>query len=179
MFSALKHSYNKSDFDTIEALENIPIIHVHGSLGPLIWQDEIDGNEYHPLFTGRKNLNEGVKKVRVASKNIKIVSENQSQSAEFELAFEYLKKAERIYFLGFGYHPTNMERLQLHALPQIRQLRKTYYDDPIRVKHSPMEGAALGLENAEINYIQNKWFVRLPDNNSDALLFLRKYARLD
>lgn len=72
-----------------------------------------------------------------------------------------------------------MERLQLQHLPKNLQLQKTYADPSIRVKHSPMEGTAMGLEDAEIQSAQNKWYVRLPDNSSNSLQFLRKYAILD
>jgi hypothetical protein len=195
LFTALKHSYNKSDSEIAEAIQSIPIIHVHGSLGPLVWQDQ-KGNEYYPLFTRKKNPNEIGKKIRDASENIKIVSEAQPKSQEFELAFERIKNAERIYFLGFGYFNVNLERLGLRRLNVFDNSLQnsfhinanTYQDrngkshileigDPLIVfKH--FRGSAFGLGTAQIQAIQNEWRIGLLDNKSNALEFLKEYADL-
>ena len=115
LFSALKHSYNKSDSQVAEAIQAIPIIHVHGSLGPLPWQED-GGIDYYPLFRRDQGASEIAKRIKVASENIIIVSEAQPKSQEFAFAFERLKQADRIYFLGFGYYPVNLERLGLLEL---------------------------------------------------------------
>ena len=56
--------------------------------------------------------------VKIASQNIKIISDKEeSATTEFQKAHELLKEADRIFFLGFGYHEANMERLQIRTLP--------------------------------------------------------------
>src|SRR6266498_1427355 len=123
LFSALKHSYNKSDVEVAEAIQSIPIIHVHGSLGPLPWQRQ-SGIDYYPLFNRRDGPYEIGTRIKVASENIIIVSEAQPKSKEFEIAAKRIKEAERVYFLGFGYHPANLERLGLAQLKYFDEFAK-------------------------------------------------------
>ena len=111
----------------------------------------------------------------IASKNIVIVSEAEPKSKEFELAIERIKVAQRIYFLGFGYYRVNLERLGLSQLGYIDESdagsRVTSYGIQFR-------GSALGFGNAQMKAIQYEWRIKLFDNNSDALQFLKEYADL-
>jgi hypothetical protein len=191
LFTALKHSYNKSDIEIADALRSIPIIHVHGSLGPLIWQDK-KGSEYYPLFSRRKNPNEIRKKVMVASENIKIVAEAQPKSHEFETATKSIIEAERVYFLGFGYYRANLERLGLSqlghldsSLQRLFRYDATSYVDSNGTSHTTkgisfkhFRGSAVGLGTAQMQSIQNEWCIGLLDNKCNALDFLKEYTDL-
>lgn len=209
LFSALKHSYDKSDIEIAEAMQKIPIVHVHGSLGPLSWQ-VIGGNNYYPLF-GRKDDGYVIgKRIRVATENIVIVSEAEPKSKEFALATQLIKEAERVYFLGFGYYPVNLERLGLMQskvldssvsvldlffdsntdLYRRHEDKKNSYinywlrdglansDDGVVYSVRHFRGSALGLGAAQIQSIQKKWHIGLPDNKCNALEFLKEYAEL-
>lgn len=189
LFSALKHSYNKSDSEVAEAIRSISIIHVHGSLGPLPWQ-ESGGIDYYPLFGRGNDPYEMGKRIKVASENIVIVSEAQPKSKEFEFANNQIIEAERIYFLGFGYYPANLERLGLSKLGFMDiSIADSYKDGGYlevnkftdgnviyTVKH--YRGSALGLGSAQMKSIQNKWHIGLLDKKSNALEFLKEYADL-
>ena len=48
-----------------------------------------------------------------AANNIKIIHEATDDTPEFVEARKYLKDAIRIFFFGFGFHPTNCRRLKL------------------------------------------------------------------
>ena len=57
------------------------------------------------------------------------------------------------------------------------------YDPLLRPKTSNSElklyrGSAFGLENAQIQEIQNRWHIALPDNKRNALEFLREFTDL-
>lgn len=199
LFSALKHSYNKSDTEIAEAIENIPIIHVHGSLGPLSWQ-ESGGSDYYPLF-GRSDQGYQIgKRIKLAIENIVIVSEAEPNSEGFAFANQRLKEAERIYFLGFGYYRVNMERLGLSQLQIIDQnaldsffnihyyhkmdQKDSYLNSWLSERRTPQNsiklfrGSALGLGTAQRKSIQEEWFIGLPDNKCNALEFLKEHAEL-
>jgi len=174
LFSALKHLFNKSDSDIEKAVLCLPIIHVHGTIGPLPWQAP-DGTDYCPLFGAGIPAIEMGRRIKVASKNIAIVFQAQPKSKEFTFACECLKEAKKIYFLGFGYNSDNLEMLGLSQLD--------IYDPLLRPKTSNSElklyrGSAFGLENAQIREIQNKWHIALPDNKRIALEFLREFTDL-
>lgn len=47
------------------------------------------------------------------------------------------------------------------------------------MKYSPLSGDAFKLEDAEIDSVREKWYVKIQDNSSDSIRFLRKYIELD
>lgn len=177
LFTSLQNTYSKSENEIAEQLSEIHIIHVHGSLGKLKWQ-EAKGIPYGTLdeYTPLNRLKFNTKLALDASRQIKIITENRSNFEEFQSAFKLLSEAERIYFLGFGYHPTNIERLGIQNLA--RKNQALHYANT-KLVHAPMMGTAFGMEEAEILSVQNRWEIGMPDNTSDSLLFLRKYADLN
>ncbi|MCK5001111.1 MAG: hypothetical protein KAS23_16320 [Anaerohalosphaera sp.] len=107
LFTAMSNSYGLNEDQCAYKLKSIPIIHVHGKLGRLNWED----STLESVDFGVSETNPNV--IRKASSGIKIIHENIEDDQEFEAAERLLRKADRIYFLGFGYHPTNWERLGL------------------------------------------------------------------
>ena len=188
LFTALKHTHNRSDEETSGAINSILIIHVHGNLGPLPWQ-EPEGRPYGPLFhstdefgtisnkrVAERHMAQIARIIDDASKRIIIVSEGQDTTKEFENARHVLSNAERIYFLGFGYYSVNLERLDI---------KNSHIVDPSiiaygpNVRIMPFRGSALGLGQAERVHIQNTWRIALPDNQRTALEFMKEYADLN
>jgi hypothetical protein len=102
LFNVASNLYGRDPVETTQALSAIPVIHLHGSLGPLIWQKP-DGSEYGCVPT--------VERVKLAAETIKIVHEAVDGDAEFQQAKILLSEAELILFLGFAYAPRNLERL--------------------------------------------------------------------
>jgi len=174
LFTSLQNTYNKSDQECAEQLQQIPVIHVHGSLGKLPWQDAKGipyGTIERSASSDSSTLNTTL--AITASKQIKIITEDQSNSEGFQSAFKLLSEADRIYFLGFGYHSTNLERLPVSSLPKLLAL------NAFKLESSPMIGTAKDLQDAEVTSVQGRWHIRLPDTSSDSLMFLKKYAYLD
>jgi len=146
-FTALKCRSNKSEKECAKILEAIPIIHVHGRLGALPWQEE-SGRPYEPRC---------FRNVKKVSEQIKVIRKDIDKSSEFECAYDfYLSSAEKIIFLGFGYHEANLRRLRIGDL-----------------KRKTMIGTCYGLGKSDIRTIKQKWNISLFDPNSKIIDSLR------
>lgn len=157
LFTALKNSYKKSDQDCARLLKGFRIVHVHGQLGFLPWQDSQLVHDY----TSRMPSN-----ADEIADAIKIIPEATDDTDEFVQAQGILADSERIYFLGFGYDQTNLRRLGLKRL----SFR------PARL----VRGTGLGMTDQEALDAANQsgGFVHIPDRELDALGFLRSFADL-
>ena len=51
--------------------------------------------------------------MKTATDGIRVIHEDIDDDPVFKEAHELLRKAECVIFLGFGYHPKNVERLRL------------------------------------------------------------------
>jgi hypothetical protein len=110
LITALSNSYNKSTKDCVEVLESIPIIHLHGRLGYLPWESSFNTREFNNDVT-KETLEACVNEIKIIYEDI-----SDGRDAEFTRAKELLDEAERVYILGFGFHPTNVARLGLNNL---------------------------------------------------------------
>ena len=95
-------------------LDVMPIIHLHGRLGYLPWQNASEGRAYNG------NIDKRV--MDICRNEIKVVHEDTTdgRDKEFTKAKELLAMAERIYLLGFGFGERNVERLGLRDLERGR-----------------------------------------------------------
>lgn len=82
-------------------ISNIPITHLHGSLGDL---------ENLPFGCIEEIESGGFEKLRSVSQNIDIIFEAKKDEQFVQLHNE-IKIAEFLVFLGFGFHPTNIDRI--------------------------------------------------------------------
>lgn len=129
LFTALKHSYGKSDKECIEVLNQIPIVHLHGRLGCLPWQG----------VGGRAFSHEADQQsLRVSIDNLKIIHEDitDGRDEDFTTAKRLLAQAQQIFFLGFGFNRTNVERLDIGK---------------IDAGHTAAIATAFGMKNQEVN----------------------------
>lgn len=95
----------------------LPICHVHGQIGQLPWQSG-DG----PTVPYGMNLDVcSAEVIRAAVEGISILTEDIEKSGSIGLAREWLSDAQVVAFLGFGYHPLNLQRLlDTLDLPHLR-----------------------------------------------------------
>ncbi len=180
LFTTLKNKYSgKSDEQYAKKLRHIPIIHVHGKLGPLPW--EIPNATIATLET---TVPFGMSSERIpttqrpayikkwldiARKNIKVIHENISETEEFKQAKELISNAKQLFFLGFGYHPTNLTRLGIDTLKQ-------WPKKPAKVR-----GTCYGLGRTEIRNVERleiAFLQRRHENflNEKVYDFLHKYV---
>ena len=98
----VKRRFQWSDDDAADLVRSIPLVHVHGSLGSypeVPYQTEASPEDLLSI-----------------SQRIKVVSEVADTddggfaSPEFDEANRLLEEAERIFFLGFGFHTDNVRR---------------------------------------------------------------------
>jgi hypothetical protein len=108
LFTALTNSYEETKEECAKAVGKIPIIHVYGSLGLLPWQDK-ENNTPYDLGTGSTTVK--LEQIEKASKTIKIIRDDNDLEG-FGKAWIEMQNAKRIYFLGFGFDQTNVNRLK-------------------------------------------------------------------
>ncbi len=95
----------------------IPLVHVHGSLGPF-------GPNVPGALAYGANLT--AENVRTAADAIQVVSDASDTLPSFAEAEELLMNAERIYFLGFGYAADNLRRLRIFERDWTASARRPY-----------------------------------------------------
>ncbi len=158
LFNSVQNFYGKTYDETVEVIKKINIIHVHGQLGYLPWQNTKSNTS--KIYSNDSNA----AILDIAAKQIKIIHENIEESVELNKARTLLDAAERICLLGFGYHDINMKRLRFRDIDtQNKQL---------------IVGSAFGLTELEKNRIIGKYKdsqLNLPDNELEVLDFIRNH----
>jgi len=98
-----------------EELRTLDVIHVHGALGDLA-----------PMVTGGREYSPELEPaaIRAAADQIVVVSEISEEADEFVVAANILANAERIVFLGFGFHPPSVRRLAVFNEPWTDEQRQ-------------------------------------------------------
>jgi len=147
LFVTLKHAYGKSDEECADKIKKIPIIHPHGKLGSLPWEDG-EKRKYEPVLT--------LGEIKTISEQIIVVSEDLSSSDEFRECYKLLQSAEYIFFLGFGYNDMNLKRLKISDFKS-----KT----PI--------GTSYGMGLADIMRVQHKYSLSLYSRERKIIDFLK------
>jgi hypothetical protein len=119
MIGGLKARYRAGENEIRQVLDAIPIIHLHGSLGPL---PEISNGGGVPfgLDTERRPDLAGALQQYLAQSadSIRIVHQANPNDEFFTRARELLSDARQVFFLGFGFGATNVQRLQVMRIPR-------------------------------------------------------------
>jgi len=125
LFESIKYRLKLKKEDVIKILKNILIIHIHGCLG-----------EYPKEFYSNKKME--YLYLKKLSQNLKLLSDIPSEneyksdiifwSNEYKESYKHLKKAERIYFLGFGFHEEILERFKFFNEENLKKvdIKATY-----------------------------------------------------
>lgn len=147
---ALRNSFGVTAKEANEVLRSIPIVHLHGQLGFLPWQNE-NCRDYESTSD--------VQSLSHSASMIKIIHENIDSDREFIEAEKLISQAKFIYFLGFGYHEENITRLRINwGTPGV-----TY------------QGTCYNLTNLEMSRIAGKYRnLHLPSPRYDVQTFLRE-----
>lgn len=152
LFGALSASYNRSSAETVAALQSIRIVHVHGRLDPLPWEEK-DGRQYSPTLNPDH--------ISKAAKGIKIVHEASADGEEFRLARAALHESMIKVFLGFGYDETNCTRIGIS-----------------KIKVGKVTGTAMGLLDGERHTVERLFDptggIELGRGDADILTFIRE-----
>jgi len=108
LFTSLQHSFGASTEATAAVMGRIPIIHLHGRLGALPWQDARRGIPYGASGIDTHMMNNLVDQIKVVHEDI-----TEVRDKEFTRSKQLLAEAERVFLLGFGFGSLNVERLGL------------------------------------------------------------------
>lgn len=112
LMTALKNRFKKTETEVAEKLKKIPIVHLYGKLANLTWENNGVDNfkrDYNPEITPHL--------LRKSSKSLKIIYDKvEITDPDFKQARDLIKAASRIYFLGFGFHKDNLERLRIKSI---------------------------------------------------------------
>jgi hypothetical protein len=160
LFEAIRNQSGKNPEDCKEIMKNFPIVHLYGQLDPLPWQVEKGGTEYS------SDVNTD-NRVLAAPENIQLISGERdiAKSKLFDDAYRLLGKADRIFFLGFGFDKTNLERLQIEYMVD-KEIFATVYK----------------LKDAKLNWIKDyfaKRSIEITLDDLDALSMLHKYLPIE
>jgi hypothetical protein len=152
LFTRLKNLWGLTDEGCRLLVRLIPLVHVYGQLGKL---PEVNDGEGRAFGAGLDH--EGV---TMAMKEMQVIHEAQTNSAELQHARKLLHWADRILFLGFGFHPKNLERLGVREFGA-----------------RAVGGTAFNLLEGERQPIRDTFEgggITLGDPDEDVLLFLRR-----
>lgn len=107
LISSLKSTYDEDEETCAELIkENFEIIHVHGKLDSLPWEDK-NGRAY-----GKKPST--LEELSKSAAGIKIIHEKRNEKESFGNAIKLIEDAELIIFLGLNLHnETNLNRLDI------------------------------------------------------------------
>lgn len=157
--------------NVIEEVGGLPIFHIHGSLGLLPWQNE-EGLPYKPLYldNGAPERSEPIFSSR---NNIQILNESQRYKGLPANISSFLRTSKNIYFIGFGYHPENLDKLGLWKKdPSLRPKK------PLWVDHDKIVGCSYGFKSAEVKDFGEIWSITFPDgtNEMKGLEFIREHV---
>ena len=152
---SLAYTFSKSETESGEIMKKIPIIHLHGRLGYLAWQEE-KGRPYDPTIN-KEVLDDCIKHVKVVNRNTELDAD------EFSKAKDLLAKAERIYFLGVGFNNENLARLGVMDLESNRA-----------------QATGVGLNGNEHNEVSNRFGPSLKiRQNTNCIGLLRNFVAWD
>jgi hypothetical protein len=126
LFETSRYTHSeRGEKECKEELNQLSIVHVYGCLGRLDWQVENPETPLKQLKYGAA-LRSGW--VITAAENIKIMPETSMKLPEgFQEARRLIADAKALYFLGFGYDKTSMERLGIEACRTPSKVMGTAY----------------------------------------------------
>jgi len=116
LYWSLKPYYSQAmtDEEYTAAIKQFRFLHIYGSLGPLPWQSATGAVDYGA---------QGYGEILAAAKGIRVLHQGTQDTVQQNLkqAQEWLKWADRVLFLGFGFHKDNVERIALAGTLRSKQ----------------------------------------------------------
>ncbi len=125
LFHTLRRSYGVSPARAADSLKSVRILRPYGTVGELPWQ--LDQGDEGNLGFG--DVTTMCKDLTAVSARIRTFYE---QRRDFRIARDVtdaLAKAERVVFLGFGYHPQNLRLLKPAKTTRAKAIFATAYGE--------------------------------------------------
>lgn len=109
LFTAAKNTFeNMTDQAAYQFLQQIEIEHVYGKLGKFHYRPGDGVRQYSNVISGRD--------IDTAANGIHLIGAGRKDAGPLQKAREWFKYADVICFLGFGFDPTNVDRLALEGV---------------------------------------------------------------
>ena len=140
LFQSFMNSFSEIKPDEkIKILKKLKIIHIFGQVSGLEWQDEnikytygIDpySVDVERISKGLKIIYEEKEKTKLETKDLENKENSNleetkdlenNENPKIKEAKDLIKKANRIFFLGFGYAPENLKILDIPNILNIKQ----------------------------------------------------------
>lgn len=138
LYLAALHSFDQSPEETLKQLRTIPILHVYGDVGSYA-MDEASGRPY----TERRPPT----MLDVAIDRIRVIPDTRDDDRIFAEARRWCSEwADTICFIGFGFDPLNMRRLDLRSVIKIAGGT---------LPHPHIHASVLGMKQPEIGQAQS------------------------
>lgn len=136
LYTALINNYVHKEDELNDFMRKIPILHIHGQLAVLPWEEGYSGYEdaYGDDTPGKR---------RRAIERFHLIGDRASETV-LDKARNKLSKANIICFLGFGFDKNNISKLNLKEI--IHTIHKR---DQYRHKDKIIYGSAYGLKDAQ------------------------------
>ena len=112
----LENTYGIPPEAAVSFVHKMRIIHVYGSLGP-----------YEISLRSRKPGAFDARLVAKAASTIRLMYEDRAEASAVGDAREALSSAKTVFFLGFGFDPDNIKRLELNKRCQGKVIGATRY----------------------------------------------------
>jgi hypothetical protein len=154
LFEAFRAFYGMNDAGCRTTMEKIPIIHIYGQLGYLPWQR---GDECRPYLPST-----AFEDITLGARHLRLIHESPQNDDTLSQARRLLSEADKVYFLGCGYHESYMQLFDLSGLSL----------------STGIFGTSCGLTEAEKKIIMDKHRRLYLDVGTDRTIFryLREYG---
>ena len=140
LHTSIKNTFGIDDQHAGRILSLIPIYHVFGKLSSLPWQGAFP-----------RTYNNNIDRPTLSSAMNTILTMSEANESDYlKLLHNYLISAERIYFIGCGYHEENMELLDFHIIKELQIPKKT------------ITGTSVGIGTARKLELRSNWKIKFP-----------------
>ena len=163
LYIAMMNRFRKTEKEVVDKIQKIPIIHLYGKLGLLPWEKKEPydySRPYSPEVTPHI--------LRKSSKSLKIIYDKvASDDEDFKKAKVLIRNARKIYFLGFGFHKDNIERLNLKLITSNLSIPQT------------LEATSYKLSPELKESIPKLTKIRFPNHDWDVNNFIEQRLRIE
>jgi hypothetical protein len=148
--NSLQNSFGRTIDECKKVLDSIPVVHLHGRLGYLPWENA-HGRDFGSTLD-RDNVRASVDQIKIIHEDI-----DDNRDSDFKKAKLLLESAEKIYFMGFGFNKLNVDRLGLSGLQPNKSI-----------------ATAFGLTTNEIGFINKMTNGKILFENRDCINLCRE-----
>lgn len=151
-YYSLKNTFSDvQEEEIIKSLKNLKIVHIHGKLGNLLWENGSNSRQYQ--------FHNDVDEIKIAYNSIITFNEARVGDNPYQIARQMIRNSAKVVFLGFGFHLYNVEKLNT--------------DTCLEKKH--IVGTRRGVQDQKMSQVRG--IIKNPEmsnlKNEDILPFVR------